>query len=69
MDREENLEIDAVGPEIFTYAMPIKTIRSNIGARCAILPMPSGMTYLAGKALGLMLGDIVLTQDEIRGLS
>ena len=69
MDREENLEIDAVGPEIYSYAMMVRTIRSAIGARCAILPMPSGMTYLAGKALGMMLGDIVLTRDEIEGLS
>ena len=69
MDQEENLEIDAVGPEIYSYAMMVRTIRSAIGARCAILPMPSGMTYLAGKALGMMLGDIVLTRDEIEGLS
>ena len=69
MDQEGNLEIDAVGPEVYSYAMLVKTIRSKIGARCAVLPMPGGLTYLAGKALGLMLGDIVLTRDEIKGLS
>ncbi len=69
MDQEENLEIDAVGPEVFTYAMLIKTIRSKIGARCAVMPMPSSITYLAGKALGKMLDEMVPTRDEIRGLS
>ena len=65
-ERQENVEIDAVGPKIYSYAM---MVRSAIGARCAILLMPSGMTYLAGKAPGLMLGDILLTRDEIKGLS
>ena len=69
MDQEGNLEIDAVGPEVYSYAMLVRTIRGNIGARCAVLPMPGGLTYLAGKALGMMLGDIVLTRDEIKGLS
>ena len=69
MDQEENLEIDAVGPEVFTYAMLIKTIRSKNGARCAVMPMPSSITYLAGKALGKMLDEMVPTRDEIRGLS
>ena len=68
-ERQENVEIDAVGPEVYSYAMLVKTIRGKIGARCAVLPMPDSITYLAGKALGLMLGDIVLTRDEIKGLS
>ena len=66
---DENLELDAVGPEVYSYAMLVRTVRGSIGARCAVLPMPGGMTYMAGKALGMMLGDIVLTKDEIAGLS
>ena len=68
-EQQENVEVDAVGPEVYSYAMLVKTVRGKIGARCAVLPMPGGLTYLAGKALGLMLGDIVLTRDEIKGLS
>ena len=49
------MEIDAVGPEVYSYAMLVKTVRSKIRARCAILPMLGGLTYLAGRALGLML--------------
>ena len=69
MNQEENLEIDAVGPEIYSYAMLVKTVRSNIGAQAAVLPAPQGITYLAGRALGMILGDIVLTRDELKGLS
>ena len=69
MSQEENLEIDAVGPEVYSYAMLVKTVRSNIGAQAAILPAPQGITYLAGRALGMILGDIVFTRDELKGLS
>ena len=68
-EKDVNTEIDAVGPEIYSYAMLVRTVRGKIGAKCAVLPMPDSITYLAGKALGLMLGDIVLTRDEIKGLS
>ena len=66
---EKDKVIDAVGPEVYTYAQMVRLIRSKTRAKAAILPMPSGATYLAGRALGLMLGDIVLTRDEIKGLS
>ena len=68
-EQQENVEIDAVGPEVYSYGMLIKTIRSKIGARCAVMPMPDSITYLAGRALGKMLDEMVPTRDEIRGLS
>ena len=65
----ENVETDAVGPEVFTYAEMVKLIRQKTGSRCWITPSPKPLTYLAGRALGWMLKDIVLTNDEIKGLS
>ena len=67
--QEENVEIDAVGPEVFTYAAMVRLVREKTGARCAVLPMFKPVTYAAGRILGLLLGDIVLTMDEVRGLS
>ena len=66
---DENVEMDAVGPEIFTYAEMVRMVRKRTGARCLITPAPKWLTFLAGRALGLMTGDIVLTRDEIKGLS
>ena len=66
---EDNVEIDAVGPEVFTYAGMVRLIRDRIGAHCLVLPSPPALTYAAGRVLGLFLGDIVLTRDEIKGLS
>ena len=65
----ENQEIDAVGPEVLTYRDMVHLVRNKIGAHSLILPSPKPITYLAGKALGLAVKDIVLTKDEIKGLS
>ena len=66
---DDNVEIDAVGPEVFTYAGMVRLIRDRIGTHCLVLPSPPALTYAAGRVLGLFLGDIVLTRDEIKGLS
>ncbi len=65
----ENVEVDAVGPEVFTYAEMVRLVRDKTGSRCWITPSPKPLTYLAGRMLGWMLKDIVLTNDEIKGLS
>ena len=63
-----NTEIDAVGPEIFSYKYLTRAVRNATGARCLILPAPKWLAYAAGSILGMLLGDIVITKDEIKGL-
>ena len=65
----DNVETDAVGPEVFTYAEMVRLVRDKTGAHCWVAPSPKPLTYLAGRMLGWMLQDIVLTKDEIKGLS
>ena len=65
----ENIEVDAVGPEVFTYAEMVKMVRDKTGSMCLVMPSPKWLTYAAGRFLGIFLDDIVLTMDEIRGLS
>ena len=65
----ENIELDAVGPEVFTYQELVRLVQDKTGARCWVTPSPKPLTYLAGRILGMMLKDIVLTRDEIKGLS
>lgn len=68
-DRNENIETDAVGPEIYSYHIMLRTIRGKTGSRCLLIPAPKWLTHAASKMLGVALGDIVLTKDEIKGLS
>ena len=66
---DDNVEIDAVGPEVFTYAQLVRLVRDKTGSRCWVAPSPKPLTHLACRALGMLLNDIVLTRDEIKGLS
>ena len=66
---DRNTELDAVGPEVFTYAGMVKLIRDKVKARCLVLPAPKLLTYATGRILGMFLKDIIITKDEIKGLS
>ena len=68
MDGDSNAAIDAVGPEIYTFAELLQAIKRIIGSRCVIVPMPPFIALAAAKAIGALLGDVMLTADEVKGL-
>ncbi|HEY6419301.1 MAG TPA: NAD(P)H-binding protein [Candidatus Binataceae bacterium] len=63
-----NVTADVVGPEVYTFAELVKTMKGILRSRCAIVPVPPLMTLAAAKAIGMLLGDVVLTPDEVKGL-
>ncbi len=65
---KENEVIQAIGPETFTYRGLAETIRHAIGVRRPIVSVPPLLAYLGGRIVGLLVRDVVLTRDEIRGL-
>ncbi len=67
-EEKENLIIDAVGPEIFTYKELILLIAETVQSYALILHLPSLMVYWIGKFLGLLMKDVMLTGDEIKAL-
>ena len=60
--------IDAVGPESFAYRELVRTIGRLIGWRRLLVGVPPGIGYLGAAGLGRMMGDVMLTRDEVRGL-
>jgi len=64
----EDTIIDAVGPERFTYRELVRAIAREIGVRRPIVSVPAGLGYWIGRAVGLLVGDVVLTRDEIAAL-
>lgn len=66
--RRENTVVDAIGPETFTFRGLVQEIARIIGKKRLILSVPPAIGYLAARILGKMLGDVVLTREEIRGL-
>lgn len=65
----ESLVMDAVGPETYTYDALVRLIREAIGSRSRITYQPQRLIRLASKILGLIVDDVVLTKDEIKGLT
>lgn len=66
--REEDLVIDAVGPEVFTFEELVRVVAMAVGRRVHILHVPPGLLVGLAKGLGLMVRDVMLTSDELRGL-
>ena len=66
--KDENIEIDAVGPDIFTYEDMVRLIGSKIGSSNWIVHVNSALAMFSSKIAGLILRDIVLTGDEIEAL-
>ncbi|MGA2498129.1 MAG: NAD(P)H-binding protein [Tepidisphaeraceae bacterium] len=64
----ENTLINAVGPEKFTFRGLVETIAKIIDVRRPIFSVPPGVGYLVAKLAGWMLGDVLLTREEITGL-
>lgn len=64
----EDMTIDAVGPETFTFRELVRLIRDAVSSRAAILRMPRWLILLASRLLGPLLRDVLLTRDELDGL-
>ncbi len=68
-ERRENTTLDATGPETFTYRELVREIGRIIGCPRPVVSVPRWIGWLAGRMMGLFVGDVVVTWDEIRGLS
>jgi NADH dehydrogenase len=66
--KHENMIIDAVGPEIYTYNELVRLIARKVRSRARIVHLKPGLAYLMGKILGLLVKDVTVTRDEIEGL-
>lgn len=60
--------IDAIGPETHTYRGLVGELAKIIGVRRRIVSVPPSLGYAAGWSLGKLLGDVLITRDEIDGL-
>lgn len=65
----EDLILDAAGPEILPFAELVSAVRRATGSRAPIVHVPSLAMAVAARALGLLVGDVVLTPNEISALT
>ncbi len=64
----ENAVVDAIGPEDFTYRELVEGIGTAIGRRRRIVTISPETAYRFGRAIGRLVGDVLITREEIRGL-
>lgn len=65
----EGRVLDVVGPESYTFEEAARTVASALGRRVRIWHAPPRLCLAAARALGLLVGDVLLTRDELQGLT
>jgi len=64
----DNVIINAVGQETFAYRELVTKIGELIGRPRPIVSVPPWLGYSVARLLGVLVGDVIITKDEIRGL-
>lgn len=63
-----NLVRDTIGPETFTYRNLVSVIGDAIGRQRPVVSIPPGLGVAFGRLVGMVVGDVVVTPDEVAGL-
>lgn len=68
-ERREDFTQDAAGPEIFTFTRLVEILDRAVGGRTWLVHLPPGLALTLARLIGPFVGDVVLTEDEVAGLS
>jgi NADH dehydrogenase len=66
---DENSIIDAVGPDIFTFEELVRLIAVKLGRKVLFPHVNPGLAFYLAKLIEPLLGDVLITKDEIKGLT
>jgi len=66
--KDDNIVMDAVGPETFTFEELVWLIADRIHRRAGVIYVRPGLVLCLARLIGFIVGDVVLTGDEIGGL-
>jgi uncharacterized protein YbjT (DUF2867 family) len=64
-----NITMDAVGPEALAFVELVHLVRRAVGSRSLVTTVPPWFLLLASRLLQAVVGDVVLTKDEVMGLT
>src|SRR5262249_8877750 len=68
IEGKANETVDAVGPETFRYRDLVEMIAREIGSWALIVSMPPWLAFQGIRMLGWMVGDVINTRYEVKGL-
>jgi len=61
--------LDAVGPEALGFGELVHLVRRAVRSRAVVARVPRPLLLGAARLIGAVVGDVVLTRDEIAGLT
>jgi uncharacterized protein YbjT (DUF2867 family) len=67
--RTDTVTLDAVGPDSVTFRQLVEAIRTAVGSRSVIVPVPGTTIPVVAGVLGLVLRDTLLTAAEYRSMA
>ncbi len=65
---DDQVEMDAAGPETLTFNELVRVVRAAVRSRALLVRLPPTLVLAATRIIGLGVRDVVLTRDEIREL-
>jgi NADH dehydrogenase len=66
--KDDNVVVDAVGPEIYTYDELVRLIAGRVHGRAKIIHVRPRLAFFLAKLVGYLVRDVVITEQEIEGL-
>ena len=66
--RRENLNVDAAGPDTFTFEELLRLLASSAGARVRLVHSSPSLGFALTRLVGLLLRDMTVTRDGVDGL-
>lgn len=66
--KDDNIIMDAVGPETYTFDELVRLIAGKVRSRARIMHLPAGLALSLSRLVGSLVKDVVLTRDEVEGL-
>lgn len=67
--RQDNVTLDAVGPDAPTFRELVGAIRTATGSRSLIVPAPGWLIPPLATVLGAALHDVLLTREEYKSMA
>ena len=64
----EDLIVDAIGPETFTFNELVRLVARVTSSKARIVHLPGAAALALSSLIGKFLNDVVLTRDEVGGL-
>ena len=67
INREDQV-LDAAGPELYTFDELVRLISDAVGGQARIVHASPALALLLSRVVGRVIGDVVLTKEEVDGL-